>query len=209
MKKLLRPMLLSLLAAIVLIPTLVAAQQVQSEIITGQVNITTPAGTNLIGTVVARRSIGATVSTDWSFNGMVNGSPAQAAGTAVELWGGNGSETVEVSSITTWQMPIPQPPLTTLQVVQSNPGMLTIAGVPVAINGTLEAPGSGNKQLVLATPGMGSKPINQLPNTAGRLAADPFAVAGLLTVAGLVLFLSSRLLRAPRAGRSTERQVGA
>ncbi|MDP9314590.1 MAG: hypothetical protein M3R24_27550 [Chloroflexota bacterium] len=185
-----------------LIPTLLAAQS-QHETITAQVNITTPGGTKIIGTVVGQRALGATVSTDWSFAGMVNGVPAKAAGTAVERWNGNASATLELTSISEWQAPAPKPALISVPVTQVGSGVASVAGIPFAIGGALPVPGQGSMSFAVTNSGQGSKPITQLPNTAGMpLLFHPFVLTGILVGAGLGLILVSRRWSEPRAGRS-------
>src|SRR5881392_2020336 len=87
------------LLALALLPAGVLADQLKSEVVSIQVNITTPGGMTVIGTVVARRSLGAQISTDLAFNGMINGQPASATATATEHWLGGGKEDIDITSI--------------------------------------------------------------------------------------------------------------
>lgn len=192
-------LLVALVGALALIPTLLAAQS-QHETITAQVNLTAPGGTKIIGTVVARRSLGATVTAEWSFNGMVNGVPSKAAGTAAERWNGTTGATIELTSIEEWQGPVGKPALSPVAITQAGSGVISVAGVPLAIGGNLPAPGQGSTNLVLTNAGQGSRPIAQLPNTAGMpLLFHPFVLTGILIGAGVALILLSRRWNAPRA----------
>jgi uncharacterized Zn-binding protein involved in type VI secretion len=186
---------LLVLSAVLLLPTLAAAQE-RTETVTFQLNGTTPLGTSIIGTLVAHRNCGATeTNTDMRFNGMVNGAPATYTARAIEHWLGNGQETMDIVSTSIKGNVLGQSPIRTINVVQTGPGMVTFAGVPAAINGDLEAPCSGKTSYTVTNAGQGMQLISQLPNTAGNEPLQPFAVVGGLVVAGLSLIVASRKLR--------------
>jgi hypothetical protein len=200
--------------SIILLPTLAAAQQVAKETVTIQINGRTPAGTSVIGVVVAKRSCGATVESEVTFNGMVNGLPAAFSGRVIERWLGDGKEEVEVISTDLAGLVVGKLPVRKILVAQTGANLITVEGLPVAIDGTLEPPCSGRTAYTATNAGQGAQIILQLPNTASnsdiaglrRWLAQPFTIAGMLVGAGSLLLLASRLLRdRPDARASQER----
>src|SRR6478672_7099822 len=89
------------LLALALLPAGVLAEQLTTETLSIQVNITTPTNMTILGTVVARRTLGAEITTDLTFNGMINGAPASGTAKAVEHWLGTGQEDIEITLVTT------------------------------------------------------------------------------------------------------------
>jgi len=139
----------------------------RTETVTGQFNVTLPNGNSLLGTVVADRTSGTPITTVWHFQGMINGIASQAAGTATELWRGPGVETIQITSISTWQMPLAQPALLPIQVVEINPSLVTLNGIPMAISPPIQAPFSGGLTYIVTNPAQGTRPISAIPNTSG------------------------------------------
>jgi uncharacterized Zn-binding protein involved in type VI secretion len=199
----LAPLLLLSLLAILLLPTIAAAQQVARETVTIQINGRTPAGTSVIGVVVARRSCGATVESEVTFNGMINGLPAAFSGKVIEHWLGDGKEEVEVISTDLAGLVVAKLPVRKILVAQAGANLVTVEGLPVAIDGVLEPPCGGRTSYTATNAGQGVRTILTLPNTASNTDVEgpqyelfqPLMVAGLLVGAGILLILASRLLR--------------
>jgi hypothetical protein len=190
------PILLVSLFALILQPgNAAAAAATCTETVTVQINFTMPGGHAVIGTVVAHRTIGDTTQTTLSFTGMINGSPASATAEGTELWTGDSQATLAITKITSWNASVGQPDPLTVNVVQTAPGLLTVNGLPVAMNGLLHAPACGTSAYTFTNPGQGPTNVAVLPNTgAGPLLADPMLLAGLLVLVGVVLVLASRVL---------------
>jgi hypothetical protein len=194
--------LLSIIAAS-LLPTLAAAQQTARETVTIQINGRTPAGTSIIGVVVAKRTCGAIVESDVTFNGMVNGHPATFSGRVIERWLGDGQEEIEVLSTDLAGLVVGKLPVRKILIAQTGANLITVEGLPVAIDGTLEPPCSGRTAYTATNAGQGTRAILSLPNTTSNIDTEglwhwllqPFAVAGLLIAVGGLLILASRLLR--------------
>jgi hypothetical protein len=194
--------LLSIIA-IAALPTIAAAQQVVRETVTIQINGRTPAGTSVIGVVVAKRSCGATVESDVTFNGMVNGLPAAFSGRVIERWLGNGREEIEVISTDLAGLVVGKLPVRKILVAQTGANLVTVEGLPVAIDGTLEPPCGGRTAYTATNAGQGARTILALPNTASNIDTEglrhwllqPFVIAGLLVGLGSLFILASRLLR--------------
>jgi hypothetical protein len=199
----LAPLLLLSLLAILLLPALATAQPIAGETVTIQINGRTPAGTSVIGVVVAKRSCGETVESDVTFNGMVNGHPATFSGRVIERWLGDGREEVEVLSTDLAGLVVGKLPVRTILVAQTGANLITVEGLPVAIDGKLEPPCSGRTAYTATNAGQGTRAIRSLPNTASNVDIEglrnwllqPFAIAGLLAALGGLLILISRLLR--------------
>ncbi len=189
------------LLAITLLPLGAQAQTAGTEVVTIQVDVTTPAGTKVMGTVVARRQCGSPTTTELTFNGMINGYPATARATAVERWSGDSSAQIEITNITQWEAPVGKPNPITLNIVQTAPGLVTVNGVPVAIDGTLKAPCGGRTTYTVTNPGQGEEQIVLLPSTGeGPLFAHPLVIVSMLIVPGILMVLFSAVL-GRRAGK--------
>lgn len=160
------------------------AQGVRTEVVTIQVNGTTPLGTRVLGTIVVNRSCAATVTADVTFNGTVNGRPARFSGKVIERWLGPGHEQVEVIATDLRGLVLGKSALRTFTLLQSGPNLVLIDGLPVAIDGTLAPPCSGRLSYLVTNAGQQSLPIARLPNTAG---APPAANLVLLSLALLGL----------------------
>jgi hypothetical protein len=184
------PILLFSLFALILQPGFAAAAAACTETVTIQVNFTLPSGQSVIGTVVAHRIVGNPTQTELNFTGMIDGSPATATAEATETWSGDSQATLTITKITSWNASVGQPDPLTINVVQTAPGLLTVNGLPVAMNGLLHAPACGTSTYTFTNPGQGPTAIVGLPNTgAGPLLADPLAIAVLLIVSGLLVVL--------------------
>jgi len=199
----LRLVTLIVLSIIAVLPTIAAAQQVTRETVTVQIDGRTPAGTSVIGVVVAKRSCGAIVESDVTFSGMVNGLPAAFSGRVIERWLGDGKEEVEVISTDLTGLVVGKLPVRKILVVQTGPNLITVDGLPVAIDGKLEPPCSGRMAYTATNAGQGTQTILRLPNTASDTDIEglrhwlfqPFVSAGLLIGLGSLLILASRLVR--------------
>lgn len=173
-----RTLVLLTLSLSLLLPLQVAAQG-GSETITAQLSFTLPSGEPVSGTLVNRRSLGAQISSTWTFNGMINGQQFTSAGNAVERWLGDGQLEIQMTEVTEFavagQPPmtnpdgtpyVPQGLLQTVVVSDLGGGMLSVRGVPLALSGGLLPPGSGDLNYVLTNAGQGSSSLSQIPNTA-------------------------------------------
>jgi len=194
--------------ALSLAPTGVQAQQAaRSETVTVQVDVRTPVGTQITGTIVAQRtcSDSGTTLTDLSFTGMVNGKPASASATGTETWSGNSAAEFNLGSVTAWNIPLTKPTTLKLNIVQTGPGLISVNGVPVAIDGDLMAPCSGKTLYTVTNAGQSTGQIVLLPKTGvGSIWANPLFIVTLLVVPGTLMILLSGLVR--KAG---ERRVTA
>ncbi len=188
-------MLMAGLLATGLLPAGAQAQTTGTETVVIKVDVTTPSGTKVMGTVVARRQCGSPTTTELSFNGMINGYPATATAMAVERWSGDSSAQIEINQITQWEAPVGRPNPITLNIVQTAPGLVTVNGVPVAIDGTLKAPCGGRTTYTVTNPGKGGEEIVLLPSTGqGPFFAHPLVIVGMLVTPGILLVLVSSLL---------------
>jgi len=207
MKYLVRTTLLFMFTLFALLPGSAAAQA-KMETTTFQVNVTTPNGNAIIGAVVIERTCATTETTSrLKFNGMINGKPQTYTANIIERWLGNGREEIEVVSHdwkgTVYGQAVP----TKFTVVQTSPGLVTVAGIPLAVAQPLQAPCSGQLSNTVTMAGQGTAPIATLPNTAGDgLVFHPFVLAALLMGAGGGLIGLSRLLRDPRMPRVSDIQ---
>lgn len=168
MGRLLKLFISSCLLAFALAPTPGAAQQARrTETIVIQLSGRTPAGTSVIGTIVARRTCDAIVTTAVSFNGMVNGLPARFSGQVIERWLGPGREDIEVLSTDLRGIVNGLSPIRTYRLTQNSPNLIFLDGVPIAIDGTLQEPCSGRLTYIVTNVGQVNLPITSLPNTSG------------------------------------------
>lgn len=193
---------------VALLPTIAAAQQPSTETVTVQVRGTLPTGTIVIGTVVVQRTCGSPVTSQFTFNGMVNGHQAQFTGTMHENWLGNGKEEVEVLSTSVPGLVLGESPLRKVVLAQTGANTIAVDGIPVAIDGTLVQPCGGRTSYTVTNIGQGSRTIQQLPNTASNQVLDrapwlmqPYVIPGLFIAAGVLLLLASRLFRDRRQPR--------
>jgi hypothetical protein len=154
------------LIAFSLAPAPSAAQQSpRTETVVVQLSGRTPAGTSVIGTIVARRTCANVVTTAVSFNGMVNGLPARFSAQVIERWLGPGREDVEVISTDLRGIVNGLSPIRTYRLSQSSPNLIFLDGVPVAIDGLLQEPCSGRLTYIVTNAGQLNLPITSLPNT--------------------------------------------
>jgi hypothetical protein len=138
-----------------------------------------------------------------TFNGMVNGHPATFSGRVIERWLGNGREEIEVLSTDLSGLVVGKLPVRKILIAQTGANLITVEGLPVAIDGTLEPPSSGRTDYTATNAGQGTRAILSLPNTASNIDIEglrhwllqPFVIAGLLIAVGGLLILASRLLR--------------
>jgi hypothetical protein len=184
--------LLLALAAPTLLPTRAAAQTPPNETISTEFNVTMPSGVAIVGTLVAQRQCGTPTKTTLTFNGMVNGVPAHAVAQAVETWTSDHQATVTITAITEWSAPVGRPRLQTFSLQQVGTGLITVNGVPLAINIPLRAPCTGPVVYSISNAGHGLGNIMALPNTGGGpLTVDPLLIVALLIGPGLALGLFS------------------
>ena len=170
--------------------------QAQTETVTILVDFTTPAGTQITGTVVGVRQCSDSTLTDLTFSGMVNGQLANASASVVEHWAGNSSARFDRIEIREWRVGLERPGATELLLVQTAPGLLSVNGVPVAVDGELVAPCGGRTSYTLTNPGRGTQDIVLLPATGGgSLLSDPLVIVMLMVSPGIVLVLLSGLVR--------------
>jgi hypothetical protein len=213
-------LLILLLVSLVALPVGAFAAQVATETVTIQVNVTTPDGTSVIGTVVAHRQATTPVTAALTFTGMLNGVPTRAEATATEEWSSDGQAHIVITdlrkasgapltgliSYSKGAAVLAAPLSRDVDVIltQLNPNLISVNGVPLAIDGLMTKPFAlgGRTAYVVTMPGQGSSPISVLPRTgAGNLFLDPLLIVGLLVVSGLGLVgLSSRMRQGgPRA----------
>jgi uncharacterized Zn-binding protein involved in type VI secretion len=170
------------------------AQQGGSETVSIQINVTTPGGASVVGTLVARRQCGSTTVTDLSFNGMINGKPTTATASADETWSGDSKAEISNLKVTSWESSVPRPVALDLTIVQAAPGVITVNGVPAAIDGDLKGPCGGRTTYMLTNAGQGASQIALLPKTGdGPWFGHPLVIVALLTLPGVGLVLLSQL----------------
>lgn len=193
--------------ALSLAPTGAQAQQaVRSETVTVQVDVRTPAGTQITGTIVAQRkcSDSSSALTDLAFNGMVNGQPASASATGTETWSGNSTAEFNLISVSAWSIPLTKPSTLKLNIAQTAPGLISVNGVPVAIDGDLMAPCGGKTHYTVTNAGQSTGQIVLLPKTgAGPIWANPLFIVVLLVVPGTLMLVLSSLVRKMGERRAT------
>lgn len=181
-----RPTLFALALALAL--PLAAAAQGSAETTTLQVTVTLPDGQQLSGSVVDQRTLAATITSNWSFNGMLNGKPVSAAGASEQRWLGDGKIEVTVTDVTAFNLDgrpvptnvegkpdVPQLIHQTLLVETTGDGIVTVRGVPLAIGGTLRAPGSGDQAFVITNAAAGTSQVSEIPNATAAPTAAPVA----------------------------------
>lgn len=209
-------LLIVLLVSLVALPVGAFAAQVATETVTIQVNVTTPDGTSVIGTVVAHRQATSPVTAALSFTGMVNGAPTRAEGTATEEWSSDGQAHIVISNLkmlasaphmslvsysrSAANSVVALPTELDVTLTQQSTNLISVNGIPLAIDGLMTKPFAvgGRTAYVVTMPGQGSSPISVLPRTGdGNLFLNPLLIVGLLLVSGLGLVgLSSRVRQA-------------
>ena len=173
-----------------------AAAGAGTETVTIQLDFTTPNGVQVTGTIVAERQMGTATLTEATFNGMVNGQPASATATGGEKWSGNTVAEFDLTSFTQWNVGLDRPGPMKIVVAQAAPGLVTINGIPMAIDGNLAAPGMGRTSYKVTNPGQSTGEIVFLPKTGdGSVLASPLLIVTLMIGPGIVLVLLSGLLR--------------
>ncbi len=170
------------------------AAKFNTEIVTLQIDASTPTGTHVIGALVVTRSLDTGQAT-LKFNGTIDGKPASATANATETWFGNGKSAFAITEITSWNALVPKPELITIELSQAGPGVILFNGVPMAASADLVAPGSGNLSYVVTNSGKGEDSITMLPKTGyGSTQSDPLMIAGFLVVIGPLMLLVGVLL---------------
>lgn len=177
--------ILLLLSGLGLTPTHVAAQQT-TETMTIQVDARYDDQT-LVATYIVTRSLDGSGQISWTMTGMYDGVFVKARGTAVERWAADGSVQIELLTLEPRHsiLLIEQLPTRTISIGQQWSGLITIVGVPFAVQGTLRAPGQGSDPVMIITnAGQGIVPIASLPNTAAppEPAILPFVLAALVLI---------------------------
>ncbi len=198
MKATFRALLVLGFGVLAFLPSLTMAQG-QQESLTIQLNLSTPSGIPLTGTFVARRTLGTPITAAWTFSGLLQGQPFKATGTAVDRWLGDGKEEIEMTSYTSWESAVPQPPLMTISLQQVGDGVIAVEGIPLAVNGKLLPPGSGNQVFMATNAGQGARPVTSLPNTTDFPHLTSLMIGGAVLSGAAILCLAlSYLLLAPR-----------
>ena len=169
------------LLALTLLPLAAQATGLQRETVTILVDFTTPTGTTILGTIVGHRIVDVPTTTEYTFTGTVNGLPAHASATVTERWADDGHAQIEVTALPDWQIPGVDPTVRQFSVVQIAKNLITVNGLPVAIDGNLQAPGGGRTTYIATNPGRGPLEILALPNTG----VGPAAALGSLELVGL------------------------
>jgi len=137
------------------------------ETVTVQVDVD-GLGHRLTGTYVVKRSTDGSGLASWTFNGIFDGKPGKAYGTAIERWSSDGSVTVELTAFNCSALTLDQLPARSVTIAPGWNGLMMVAGVPLAVKGAYKAPGAGSAPLLVVTnAGRGVQPITALPNTAG------------------------------------------
>lgn len=125
-------------------------------------------GHRLTGTYVLQRTNDGTGRANWTFNGIFDGKPGSAYGTATERWAADGSVTIELNEFNCSTITIDQLPTRKVTLAPGWNGLMLVAGVPLAVKGAYKAPGAGSSPLLVVTnAGRGAQQITSLPNTAG------------------------------------------
>ena len=135
------------------------------EVVTVLVDVTTPAGATVLGTLTVLRGCTAETSAEYVFNGMVNGLPAAAEAAGIEHWARDGRVDVTITAVRNWSIAGVTPNVLNIAVLQTVPGLLAINGLPVAVDQVLQAPCSGPTSYTMRHAGAGRLSILRLPNT--------------------------------------------
>jgi hypothetical protein len=205
-------LLILLLVSLVALPVGAFAAQVATETVTIQVNVTTPDGTSVIGTVVAHRQATTPVTAALSFTGMVNGAPTRAEATATEEWSSDSQAHIVLSNLkilasapqmrlvsysrSAANSAVALPTDLDVNLTQQGPNLISVNGIPLAIDGLMTKPFGGRLAYVVTMPGQGNSQIGVLPRTGGgNPVQNPLLIVGLLLVSGLALVGASGLAR--------------
>lgn len=170
------------------------------ETVTIQVDSSAPNGAKIVGTVTIKRTPGSPTS-QVIFHGTINGKPADATANATESWSGSTNDKIHVTEITSWNAAVARPGLMDIELSQAGAGLVTVNGIPLAINGSIAPPGSGDMTYMVTNPGSGEQNVGLLPQTGeGSILSDPNLLSGIMVAMGAaILILGLRLGR--RAGR--------
>lgn len=124
------------------------------------------AGHRVTGAYVIRRALDGSGAVWWSFRGMLDGELEEVDGTAVERWSIDGSVTVELTTFNYPDFSLDELPVKSITLIPGWNGLITIAGVPLAVKGEYRAPGAGSSPvLVVTNAGRGVRTITRLPDT--------------------------------------------
>lgn len=188
-----RLFLLALVLGILGLTPGVATAQPQTETLTILVDVTMGPHA-LVGTYIVERATDGSGHVDWSIRGMFDGRAGTAYGTVRETWNPDGSVTLELLTLQHRVIKIEMMPTRTINIGQQWTGLITVAGVPYAVQGRLRPVGQGSDPvLIITNAGQGPAPIASLPNTAG--APQPaLPPAGLLAALAAGLFTAALLL---------------
>ena len=191
-------MILALLAAAIAPVGVMAQPTSGSETVTVLVDVRTLARTQITGTITAQRqcSSSGTTFTDLNFNGMVNGQPASASATGTETWSSNNTVEFDLGTVTAWKVPLTKPTSLKLSIVQTTPDLISVNGVPVAIDGVLMAPCGGKTRYTVTNAGQSTDVIVLLPKTgSGPIWAHPLFIMTMMVLPGIILIVVSSMLR--------------
>jgi hypothetical protein len=184
------------------------------EVVTVLLDVTTPAGTAVLGTLVVARGCTAETSAEYVFNGTVNGLPAAAEAAGSEHWGADGHVDVTITAVHNWSIAGITPNILNIAVWQTAPGLLAINGIPLAVDQVLQPPCSSPTSYTVRNAGAGQLSIMSLPNTGAgsdRAQAVPPGLPSAtmaLTGIGLLVGLSSILALVPGLRRRAGRRRG-
>ncbi|MDW8212830.1 MAG: hypothetical protein RMJ55_04685 [Roseiflexaceae bacterium] len=124
------------------------------------------AGHRVTGAYVIHRALDGSGAVWWSFRGMLDGEFEEVDGEAVERWSIDGSVTVELTTFNYPDFSLDQLPVQRMTLMPGWGGLMTIAGIPLAVKGEYRAPGKGSSPvLVITNAGRGARTITELPDT--------------------------------------------
>lgn len=131
------------------------------------------AGHRITGAYVIRRAMDGSGAVWWSFRGMLDGKLEEVDGKAVERWSIDGSVTVELTDFNHPNISLDRLPARRVTLMPGWDGLVTIAGVPLAVEGEYRAPGIGGAPVLIVTnAGRGTCTITELPNTSAPPGAN-------------------------------------
>ncbi len=190
-------------------PQRAAAAGLPQEVVTVLVDVTSPGGTSVVGTLAVVRGCTAETQAEYVFNGTVNGLPAYAEAAGIERWTGDGHADITITTVRDWHIAGVAPNVLTIGVLQTAPGLLGVNGVPLAVDQLLQAPCSGPTTYTVRNAGAGQLSILTLPNTgAGNSPPATAATTPVLVGVGLLVGLSSSLALVPLLRRLRRRRSG-